>query len=68
VTDGCGSEGGGEEIRGEEERIYFINTDLKSTISMARKKPGKTTTAATMTMRTTARQDSPIKTTLTTIY
>ena len=29
MTDGCGSEGGGEEIRGEEERIYFINTDLE---------------------------------------
>jgi hypothetical protein len=29
VTDRCGSEGGGEEIRGEEERIYFINIDLE---------------------------------------
>ena len=29
MTDGCGSEGDGEEIRGEEEMIYFINTDLE---------------------------------------
>ena len=29
ITDGCGSESGGEEIRGEEEMIYFINTDLE---------------------------------------
>ena len=29
MTDGCGSESGGEEIHREEERIYFINTDLE---------------------------------------
>jgi hypothetical protein len=29
VTDGCGSESGGEEIHGEEEMIYFINIDLE---------------------------------------
>ena len=41
MTDGCGSESGGEEIHREEERIYFINNDNEVNDIDGEKETGK---------------------------